>query len=391
MKHTVAAKTLGAAAVALVMLNFLYHHYNDLIGHDPTAPADSPYPRTEAATSPQEDEERKCEPKRNLVYLKTHKCASSTLQRVFLRYGKEHNLSFVLPASSNYLGWKLPFRPRMIPPDLRSPSGKYNMFLLHTRFSEDAISQVMPRDCVYVTILREPIDQFESLWGFQELEQFYNMSIDQFAKLPYEKAVRWRKGDLFGIHQMMFDLGHGAVGEDTEAEFQHRLDQINSTFDLVMLAERFDESLVLLKHLMCWTTDDIVYLSINARKENKKKNITDETKSLLHSLNKPDVKLYDFFAKIFDRKVKAFGEEKMQKELQEMRDVNDKMKKRCVADEESKVTGELKWREDIVSLAVKEDKVCVDLVKKEVSFVDEVRERQRMWIKNGWPLNKTVT
>lgn len=218
------------------------------------------------------------------------------------------------------------------------------------------------------------------------------MPIDQFAKLPYAKVARWRKGDLHGIHQMMFDLGHGAVGEDTEVEFQRRLDQINATFDLVMIAERFDESLVLLKHLMCWTTDDVVYLSINARKENEKANITDETKSLLYSLNKPDVKLYDFFAKIFDRKVKAFGEEKMQKELLELRDANDKMEKRCVVDEEAKVTGELKWRKDIVSLAVKEDeKVCVDLVKTEISFVDEVRERQKMWVKNGWPLNKTVT
>lgn len=388
----VVAKKLGVVAVAMVLLNLLYHHYNDLISHAPTAPADNPYPRTETTTLPQEEAERKCEPRKNLVYLKTHKCASSTLQRVFLRYGKEHELSFALPASSNYLGWKLPFRPRMIPPDLRSPDGKYNMFLLHTRFSEDAISQVMPEDSVYVTILREPMEQFESLWGFYELEKFYNMPIDQFAKLPYAKVARWRKGDLHGIHQMMFDLGHGAVGEDTEVEFQRRLDQINATFDLVMIAERFDESLVLLKHLMCWTTDDVAYLSINARKENEKANITDETKSLLYSLNKPDVKLYDFFAKIFDRKVKAFGEEKMQKELLELRDANDKMEKRCVVDEEAKVTGELKWRKDIVSLAVKEDeKVCVDLVKTEISFVDEVRERQKMWVKNGWPLNKTVT
>ncbi|XP_042891343.1 galactosylceramide sulfotransferase-like, partial [Penaeus japonicus] len=138
----VAAKRLGAVAVALVLLNLLYHHYSDLISPDPTAPVDNPYPRTEAVTSaPEEEKQPVCEPRKNLVYLKTHKCASSTLQRVFLRYGKEHGLSFALPGSSNYLGWKLPFRPRMIPPDLRSPSGKYNMFLLHTRFSEDAISQ----------------------------------------------------------------------------------------------------------------------------------------------------------------------------------------------------------------------------------------------------------
>ncbi|XP_037784681.1 uncharacterized protein LOC119580652 [Penaeus monodon] len=51
MKHTVAAKKLGVVAVALVLLNLLYHHYNNLVGHDPIAPAHSPYPRTEAVTS----------------------------------------------------------------------------------------------------------------------------------------------------------------------------------------------------------------------------------------------------------------------------------------------------------------------------------------------------
>lgn len=218
------------------------------------------------------------------------------------------------------------------------------------------------------------------------------MSIDQFAKLPYEKLVRWRKGDLHGIHQMMFDLGHGAVGEYSQDEMQHKLDKLNATFDLVMIAERFDESLVLLKNLMCWTTDDMVYLSINARKDDAKTNITSETRSLLYSLNRPDVTLYDFFANIFDQKVKAFGKERMKRELQELRDANDKMEKRCMADEESKVPGDLLWRKDIVSLVVKEDdQECVDLVKKEISFVDEVRERQRMWVKNGWPLNETVT
>ena len=34
-------------------------------------------------------------------------------------------------------------------------------------------------------------------------------------------------------------------------------------FDLVMIAERFEESLVLLSELLCWPLEDMVYLKTN--------------------------------------------------------------------------------------------------------------------------------
>ena len=47
----------------------------------------------------QEDpsESRHCREKTKIVYLKTHKCASSSLQNIFLRFGEKRNLNFVLP------------------------------------------------------------------------------------------------------------------------------------------------------------------------------------------------------------------------------------------------------------------------------------------------------
>ena len=41
--------------------------------------------------------------------------------------------------------------------------------------------------------------------------------------------------------------------------------ELDAQFDLVMILERFDESLVLLQDLMCWPTEDIVYLKQNER------------------------------------------------------------------------------------------------------------------------------
>ena len=41
--------------------------------------------------------------------------------------------------------------------------------------------------------------------------------------------------------------------------------ELDAQFDLVLILERFDESLVLLQDLMCWPTEDIVYLKQNER------------------------------------------------------------------------------------------------------------------------------
>ncbi|EEC17166.1 hypothetical protein IscW_ISCW022331 [Ixodes scapularis] len=45
-----------------------------------------------------------CRPALNVFLLKTHKCASSTVQNVLMRFGDRRNLSFALPQGGNYFG-----------------------------------------------------------------------------------------------------------------------------------------------------------------------------------------------------------------------------------------------------------------------------------------------
>ena len=46
---------------------------------------------------------------------------------------------------------------------------------------------------------------------------------------------------------------------------------MDSDFDLVMVAERFEESLVLLSHLLCWSYEDLISLNVNSRIKKVKK------------------------------------------------------------------------------------------------------------------------
>ena len=55
-----------------------------------------------------------CEPESKVVFLKTHKCASSTLQNMLFRYARQNDLNVVLPLTGNYLGKEIAFHPSMI-------------------------------------------------------------------------------------------------------------------------------------------------------------------------------------------------------------------------------------------------------------------------------------
>ena len=47
---------------------------------------------------------QECAKRTKIAFLKTHKCASSSVQNMLMRFGLENELNFVLPSAGNYLG-----------------------------------------------------------------------------------------------------------------------------------------------------------------------------------------------------------------------------------------------------------------------------------------------
>ncbi|CAL4116839.1 unnamed protein product, partial [Meganyctiphanes norvegica] len=87
---------------------------------------------------------KECLPVRHIVFLKTHKCASSTIQNILLRHALDQNLSVAVPPTGVYLDdqslrlnvedlQESPFAP---------PSGRYHFLAHHTRLNVRAIKQV---------------------------------------------------------------------------------------------------------------------------------------------------------------------------------------------------------------------------------------------------------
>ena len=78
-----------------------------------------------------------CAPERKVVFLKTHKCASSTLQNMLFRFARQNELNVVLPLTGNYLGKEIAFHPSMIANTPWERAGlDYDMYGLHGIWEE---------------------------------------------------------------------------------------------------------------------------------------------------------------------------------------------------------------------------------------------------------------
>ncbi|KFM68659.1 Galactosylceramide sulfotransferase, partial [Stegodyphus mimosarum] len=129
-----------------------------------------------------------CRPRKNIVFLKTHKCASSSIQNIFTRYGYRHGLTFVLPAKGSYIGHPEPFNWSMVP-DARKFGLRYNILTHHCRFNYEEMKRNFPNDVVFVTIVRQPVELYESLFSFYSLHRFYKERFDTLVQ----------KGKHFGM------------------------------------------------------------------------------------------------------------------------------------------------------------------------------------------------
>ena len=74
-----------------------------------------------------------------------------------------------------------------------------------------------------------------------------------------------------------------------------------------MINAYFDESLILLKKLLCSDFDDIVYISNGVRQATARRRISTEMRSVIENRNRVGVKLYQHFNKTFLVKVNNYG------------------------------------------------------------------------------------
>ncbi|XP_065300663.1 galactosylceramide sulfotransferase-like isoform X2 [Dermacentor albipictus] len=325
------------------------------------------------------------EEQRSVCFLKTHKCASSSVQNMLMRYGESHGLRFVLPKSANYLG-----HPDLFNRTMASGRPPFDMLVHHARFYETEMRAVLTQRPLFVTIVREPAALFESLYSYYGLKRMTHMGLEQFASSALANRSlmglldRSRTQSKLGFNQMSFDLGMTPAKFGNAFSVRRFVEQLDATFDLVMVAERINESLVLLKDLLCLDTDDIVIFKLNARQSVYRHVLSPRLAAQIRWLNSADVHLYEHFVRRFELRVRQFGQERMAKELHLLQERTRYWYERCVKNvkqpDESRPTSERKFwtNHQVLVLHAKDEssEECVRMTLPELVYTERLRKKQ---------------
>ncbi|CAN8025793.1 unnamed protein product, partial [Ixodes persulcatus] len=329
-----------------------------------------------------------CKGVNNVAFIKTHKCASSSVQNILFRYGYTRKLNFAIGSKDVYLGHPEPFNRSMVP-SLGMYGQRYHMLAHHSRYSvREEYASVINSNVFLFTIVREPMAIFESLAAHLK---FKDIHIDDFANTTrkghftsYLSGKRTEYGRI-GVNQMAFDLGLTQGDLNDSRQIVHFIRRIDAAMNFVLVAERMDESLILLKNALCWNLSDVIGFQQNVRvPQSLPSRIPHVVQKAILTVNFVDVALYSFFRSKLDDAIAAYGVERMQNDVAELRRRRMELYGDCVETEEpaDKVfPAEFVYRKDVVGYRLKngtarDHGLCRLLLANELQFTSMIRQRQ---------------
>lgn len=326
----------------------------------------------------------KCVAQTHVVFVKTHKTASSTVTNIIQRFGLKHHLSFVLPKyPENYLWFDgNAFSDRLLP----HPNGtekKFDLLCNHAIYNRLVMTKLMHNNTVYITILRHPVNQFLSAFYFYRT--VYKIPylvripgpnpVEEYLKNPekYEPVSNYAS---YTNNRMTIDLGISSLVFDQPTLLKGFINKIDEEFDFVMIMEYFAESLVLLKRLMCWSMEDIISLRMNIFKNDEfhvplKFGMFNSIKKWAHA----DLELYEYFYRKFWRRINRMKQDFWQ-EVESFRKIQLKVESYCMdlnATQDLLVIDESEWNDRFLV----NKQTCKLLKMKEVAFINYLRRHQQ--------------
>ncbi|CAH1797940.1 unnamed protein product [Owenia fusiformis] len=201
--------------------------------------------------SPYTESPDKCQPVKHFVFIKGKKCGGSTITNVFLRYGETHDLTFILPKPRTSLITKEDME-RHIGDDI-------DVIVHHAKYDEKLMERLMPKDTVYIGVIREPLNHLKSYYNYRNFGNILSKpTLAKFEENPWDymeelgDEVKNFQSAWFGWDE------NKTLDEDIIRKF---VEDIEKRFDLILITDHMKESLVLLKDVLCWSLDDLLFVS----------------------------------------------------------------------------------------------------------------------------------
>uniref|UniRef100_A0A8B9V945 Galactose-3-O-sulfotransferase 2 n=1 Tax=Anas zonorhyncha TaxID=75864 RepID=A0A8B9V945_9AVES len=279
-------------------------------------------------------QEEMCKPKTNIVFLKVHKSASSTVMNILFRFGEMHNLSFAFPLKGGpQLFYPQHFMARFVQGFSPGKPPRFNILCHHMRFLQPEVQKVVPSTAVYFSILRNPVQLMESSFVYYKGTSAFSRarSLEEFLSQPYHYYNPTASDSHYARNLMTFDFGFNPDGEVSAKRVHLMLKAIEASFDLLLISEYFDESMVLLKETLCWDLDSVVSFPLNSRDSSTRSPLSGAIVEKIKAWNKLDWEIYTHFNRTFWERIdRDIGRERMQREVKALRERQAELARTCL-------------------------------------------------------------
>ena len=242
---------------------------------------------------------------------------------------------------------------------------------------------LMPNGTKLITILRHPISRFESAFLFEDFPAFLGISGSLNPLKNLMEDIDKFNPEISTMYTMRnsvsFDLGLGPEDFENADAVSNLIRSVRKNFDLVLVVEYFDESLMLVKQQICWSLEDVIYVKHNSRLQAwKKHHIPDKFKTHFLEWNKADVLLYDHFNEAFWNIVK-YQDKNFWSKVTLLKKMSRKIAEDCLQPGEHKHDN---WKKTVDKLILNQkmdprmETLCRDLVQDNEFYLQFFRDLQ---------------
>ncbi|XP_077991637.1 galactosylceramide sulfotransferase-like [Glandiceps talaboti] len=275
-----------------------------------------------------------CQVQNNIVFIKTAKTGGSTMSTIIYRYGLKHDLVAAVDPGRNSLIQEDDTGKHYIIEEYHCNGFPgYNIMASHIFYNRPAMEEVV-KHAKYVTIIRSPYTRLKSSFYFSGKDKFYANALNPLEDYLIEKY------DTFILHNSNPNTGFKAyvtrfrlLSSGNPTTLSSEIQQLDKELDLVMLTEYYDESLILLKKLMCWDFDDIVYVRMKAHSTYQPP-ITPRMAEMIKEMSSLDIEFYGYFNNTFWEKVRNYDGD-FAADLAKFRSLQKEVNARCENDTDS--------------------------------------------------------
>ena len=133
----------------------------------------------------------------------------------------------------------------------------FDVFAAHGRWNSAETKSLIP-GAFSLTILRDPVDTFESFYSYMNVDRRLNMDINQFAaSLEGRQETNMSLDVARGRNKALYDLGLDPEEMFEQENVLSKIRSLDQEFDQVLILERLEESLVMMAQNLCWSLDQV--------------------------------------------------------------------------------------------------------------------------------------